>query len=165
MQDFPGLGTPFYDTAWIPDGLWIARDNADSPILCYDTDGVLTAHVEGSTVSGATGLTIDEDGYLWASNPDDDKIYQIDVSSGVEESTPFEELRVEQNPFSSVAVITGSGFEGATIEIFDVAGRRMESGDFFGSFTWNAAEAPSGTYFAVVRGGGDLDVVRMTKIR
>ncbi|MBD3277465.1 MAG: T9SS type A sorting domain-containing protein [Candidatus Aegiribacteria sp.] len=168
MQDFPGLGSPYYDTAWISGGLWIARDNADSPILCYDTGGVLTGHVDGATVSAAMGLTIDGEGYLWASNPDDDKIYQIDVSTGVEEGTTgalLEEIRVEHNPFSSSAVITGSGFEGATIEIFDVSGRTMESGDFSGSFTWNAADAPSGTYFAVVRGGGAVDVVRMTKIR
>ena len=166
MQHFPGLSTPYYDTAWISGGLWIARDLSDSPILCYDTDGVLVNHVDGSIVSAARGLTIDGDGYLWASNPDDDKIYQLDVSTGVGSIENVSEgLRVERNPFSSAAVITGSGFEEATIEIFDVSGRSMESGDFSGSFTWNAAEAPSGTYFAVVRGGGAVDVVRMTRIR
>jgi hypothetical protein len=168
MDDFPGLGDTVYDTAVIPGGMWLARDNGDSPILAYDTSGLLVGYVESSTVSSAMGLTIDDDGYLWASNPDDDKIYQIEVTTGIvqdETGSQARSLTVNQNPFNSVAVIQGEGFGPASIEIFDLTGHRLERADFQGSYTWDATDEPCGTYFAVVRDQQGMETVRVTKIR
>ena len=56
------------------------------------------------------------------------------------------------------------GFSGATIQIFDVTGRRVVSDEFSGSFTWNAADVPSGAYFAVVSDGVTTSTAKLTKI-
>ncbi len=168
MENFPGLGTTAYDTAWLNGGIWIARDNADSPILAYNTSGLLVSHVEGTTLSAAMGLTVDGSGYVWASNPDDDKIYQLEVTTGIEEgSTPSPDQRmisVSRNPFFSSVVITSDGFSNASLEIFDLTGRRMLNASFSGSFVWDAAGVPQGSYFAVISDEFGSAVTRLTRI-
>ena len=167
MDDFPGMGNTVYDTAWISGGIWIARDNSDSPILAYDTSGLLVGHVEGTTVSAAMGLTIDDQGYLWASNPEDDTIYQLDVSTGIESGGPAvidRELSLSRNPFVSSVVVSAQGFSGATIEIFDLTGRRVHTDGFSGVYTWNASGMPPGSYFAVVRDDEGSSAARFTKL-
>lgn len=168
MDHFPGLGDTSYDTAWIPGGIWIARDNPDSPILAYDTDGLLVGHVDGSTVGAAMGLTMDTEGYLWASDPETDTIYQLDVSTHTAESpaTPGERvLRADRNPFAASVLVTGNGFTEASLEIFDVSGRRVHSADFPGSYTWNATGMPSGAYFMIVTDDRGSEILRLTRIR
>ena len=168
MDFFPGSGDTVYDTAWLDGGIWIARDNADSPILAYNTDGLHVGHVDGSTVSAAMGLTIDSDGYIWASNPDDDMIYQIEVTTGIEEgsTSPLDTriIGVSRNPFHSAAVITGDGFNNAVIDIFDLNGRRVLSASFPGSYTWNAVKMPSGSYFVRVSDRAGSSSTRLIKI-
>jgi hypothetical protein len=168
MDYFPGLGTDYYDTAWLNGGIWIARDNADSPILAYDTDGLLVGHVEGTTLSAAMGLTVDTSGYLWASNPDDDKIYQLEVTTGIEEgSTPSPDQRivsVSRNPFHSSVVLTSDGFSNAVIEIFDLTGRTVLNSAFSGSFVWDAVNVPPGSYFAVISDESGSVSRRLTRL-
>lgn len=167
MNSFPGLGSAAYDVAWISGGIWIARDVADSPIVAYDTSGLMVGHVDGGTVSAAMGLTIDGEGYLWASNPDNDTIYQLDVSTGIGESAPDpagRDLSFSRNPFVSSVVITAEGFSGATIEIFDLSGRRVHTDSFSGVYTWNAMNVPAGSYFARVSDGTGSAVAGFTRI-
>jgi hypothetical protein len=168
MDDFPGVGGTRYDTAWLSGGIWIARDNGDSPILAYDTSGLMVGYVEGTTVSAASGLTVDDDGYLWASNPDDDTIYQLEVSTGVGEGPSAPQVRnitLDRNPFVSSVTITSGGFgNGASIEIFDLTGRRVHSDGFTGAYTWNAVSMPPGAYFAVVSDESGSSVARFTKV-
>ncbi|MBN2607762.1 MAG: T9SS type A sorting domain-containing protein [Candidatus Fermentibacteraceae bacterium] len=169
MSNFPGLGSTRYDTAWFSGGIWIARDNADSPILAFNTSGMMVGCVEGATVSAAAGLTVDSSGYLWASNPDDDTIYQLDVSTGIEEgsSAPVNRgITVDRNPFASSVIITAEGFSSdASIEVFDLTGRRVRADRFSGVYTWNAVNMPSGVYFAVVSDEAGSSVARFTKVR
>ncbi|OPL19257.1 MAG: hypothetical protein AVO35_11810 [Candidatus Aegiribacteria sp. MLS_C] len=167
MDDFPGIGSTRYDTAWMSGGIWIARDDPDSPILGYDTTGLLVGYVDGSTVSAAMGLTMDGEGYLWASNPDDDRIYQIEVLTGIgelPEVRDHREITLSLNPFSSSVVITAGGFADATLEIFDLAGRRVHESVFTGVHTWNAPGVPAGTYFAVVRDREGTSSAGLTRI-
>ena len=168
MDHFPGLGTA-YDTAWLSGGMWIARDDSDSPILAYDTDGLCVGWVEGTVVSAAMGLTMDDSDYLWASNPDDDTIYQLSVTTGVAEGATSgldpQTVSVSENPFRSSVVITGTGFTEAVLDIFDVCGRRIESSPFSGSYTWDASDAPAGAYLARIRDAEGSATVRMVRIR
>ena len=168
MDNFPGLGTTAYDTAWLEGGIWIARDNSDSPILAYNTEGLLVGFVEGTTLSAAMGLTVDDSGYLWASNPDDDKIYQLEVTTGIEEgSTPSSNQRivsVSRNPFSSSVVLSSDGFSNALLEIFDLTGRRILDSTFSGSFAWDAEGVPPGTYFAVISDESGSVCRRLTRL-
>jgi hypothetical protein len=47
--DFPGFQPDAFDVAYSSAGMWIAHDNSDSPILRYNTSGVLTGYVMGTT--------------------------------------------------------------------------------------------------------------------
>jgi len=168
MTLFPGLGTGYHDIAFLSGGgVWIARDNADSPILAYNASGVLSGYVEGSVISAACGLAVDSEGHLWASNPDDDMIYQIDVitASGEENSSAVtpRSLTVSSNPFVGSVLITGSGFVGADVRIFDVFGRTVESAPFSGSYLWNAQSVSPGIYFARVSDSSETLVTRLVK--
>ncbi|MCK5064987.1 MAG: T9SS type A sorting domain-containing protein, partial [Candidatus Fermentibacteraceae bacterium] len=133
-----------------------------------NTDGLLVGHVDGITLSAAMGLTIDSDGYIWASNPDDDMIYQIEVTTGIEEgsTSPLDTriIGVNRNPFQSSAVITGDGFNNAVIDIFDLTGRRVLSAAFPGSYTWNAVKMPSGSYFVRISDSAGSSTARLMKI-
>lgn len=168
MTLFPGLGTGYHDIAFHSGGgVWIARDNADSPIIAYNTSGVVSGYIEGSVISAASGLAVDSEGHLWASNPDNDTIYQIDVITGTAEEhssavTP-RTLTVSENPFVSSVLITGSGFAGAEIQLFDIFGRSVESAPFSGSYLWNAQSVSPGIYFARVSDSSETIVTRLVK--
>lgn len=168
MTLFPGLGTGYHDIAFLSGGgVWIARDNADSPIIAYNTSGVVAGFIEGSLVSAARGLAVDSEGHIWASNPDNDMIYQIDVITGTAEehssSVTPRTLTVSENPFSGSVLITGSGFTGADIQVYDVFGRSVESAPFSGSYLWNAQSVSPGIYFARVSDSSETLVTRLIK--
>lgn len=168
MSNFPGLGT-HYDTAWLSGGIWVARDNSDSPILAYNASGLCVGDVEGSLIGGAAaGLTVDGSGYLWASNPDNDTIYQLSVTTGVEEGgAPLQDPRtisLSGNPFFSSVVITANGFGGATLDIFDLTGRRVENAEFSDSFTWDASAVPAGAYYVRISDTFGSETARMVKL-
>lgn len=130
---FPGLTQTAYDIAMSPEGVWIARDESDSPVLRYATNGVLTGYIDGSVIPAAAGLAIDGDGYMWASDPVNDLIYKIDLTVSTEEIsvdiTGPVSLRVAPNPFRSFAIVSASGFlPEASFEVFDLAGRTVAQG-------------------------------------
>ncbi len=159
MQDMPALSS-HYDIAYEGgdgDGdIWVACDAADSPIRSYDTDAQMVAWVSGGDLpSGAQirGLTFDTNGYLWASDYNAQKIYQIDLTSGAAEGVSSTvggmALSVSSNPFFGSVTLSLSGVEGtAELAVFDLAGRtvareRIGSGS---SIAWNGEGVPSGTY-------------------
>ena len=168
MTAFPGLGSTFYDIASHPSGgFWIARDNADSPVIAYNTSGAIVGFVESSVVSAAMGLTIDTEGHLWVSNPDNNTIYELDVTTGISEdqtsSIEPRALSASANPFTSSVLIVGNGFNNASIEVFDIFGRSVESAPFQGSFLWNAHAVAPGIYFARVSDSSGSLVTRLVK--
>lgn len=168
MTLFPGLGTGYHDIAFLSGGgVWIARDNADSPVIAYNASGVVTGFIGGSVISAARGLAVDTEGHIWASNPDNDMIYQIDVTTGTagghSSSMEPRTIAVSENPFAGSVLITGSGFTDAQIQVFDVFGRTVESAQFSGSYLWNAQSVSPGIYFARVSDSSESLVTRLVR--
>ncbi len=145
----------------------MARDNSDSPILAYNSGGTLVGHISGSLVSEARGLAIDSSGHLWVSNPGNETIYQIDLSTGFSEEGSIPEqprmLSADRNPVTASVVITGTGFSGASLEIFDVFGRRLESSPFTGTYLWNASGVAHGIYFVRVSDANETRVLKLVR--
>ncbi len=168
--DFPGLQPAVYDIAWSAAGVWVARDESDSPVLRYDTSGNLTGHVPGSEVPAAAGLTVDSSGYLWVSDPVNDKIYKVDTSTSVEEgnTTPIDARHIQpaMNPFPSSTMVTVSGFSaGASAELYDVLGRIVQRPAVSdGTLFVEGSALPSGTYVLRVFDGGGSSTVRLCRI-
>ncbi len=67
-----------YDIAYDGGDIWVACDNDGSSIMCFDTSGILVNAIERSLVPDAEGLTVDPEGYLWASDNENGLIYKID---------------------------------------------------------------------------------------
>jgi hypothetical protein len=159
-----------YDAGYRTDGtVWVANDASDSPVKAYNTSGVLTQYIPGSLISNAArGVDFDANGYLWCSNPSNDKIYKISLNTGVEGQSgaqlPFG-LSCSCNPFESSTVISGAGFSaGARIDVFDITGRRVVRSPFDGSFVLGGRDLPSGTYMARVYDGAAVADLRLVKI-
>lgn len=160
MQDLEALSTHYdiaYEGGADGDGdLWVANDGADSPIKAYDTNDMLVSYVPGSDLpDGAEirGLTFDPDGYLWASDDNADKIYQIDITSGTAGggSSPVGglALSVSSNPFYGSVTLSLTGAAGPVeLAVYDMAGRTVMRQNLQGgaSVTWSGEGVPSGTY-------------------
>ncbi len=167
--DFPGLQPAVYDIAYSASGMWVARDESDSPILRYNTSGAVTGYVMGTDVPAAAGLAVDDDGYLWVSDPDNDKIYKVDTTTSIDENTAgvsaARTILPGANPFSSLTVVSVQGFNGgAYAELFDTTGRRVQSGSVQdGSFTVNGSLLPAGTYILRISDSTGSSSVRLCK--
>ena len=165
----PGLNT--YDIAFENEGLdsmndiWVATDQSDSPIRAYNPTGTLTYACDA--VENVRGLAFSfNEGhrYLWASNPVDGMIHQIDldptgIGGGVGGGIGSHEIEASSNPVTGAVTFTGSGFGGdAVIEVYNVAGNLVLSESFDGSFTWHRSDGhgstvPAGVYLIVARDG------------
>ncbi len=166
ISSIQALGT-IYDCAWYADQIWVANDGGDSPVKAYDTSGALVNNIPGSLVDNAAhGVDFDSDGYLWVANNVSDKIYKLDLSQGTGEGpSVVSGLTASSNPFMSSTVIAGEGFgPGASIEIFDLIGRRVLSAGFDGSYCWDGESVPAGTYMARVSDGGLAVTLRLIKL-
>jgi len=168
--DFPGLQPAVYDIAWSSSGVWVARDEADSPVLRYDTSGNLTGYVMGSEVPAAAGLTVDSSGFLWVSDPVNDKIYKVDTSTSVEDNhtTAIDSrlIEPEMNPFPSNTFVSVQGFgPGVQAELYDVFGRIIQRPAVTdGTLLVEGSALPSGTYVLRVFDGGGSSTVRLCRI-
>jgi hypothetical protein len=67
-----------YDITYDQGNIWVACDNTEHSIRCYDTSGALVGSIERSLVPDAEGLTMDPEGFLWASDNVNGLIYKID---------------------------------------------------------------------------------------
>lgn len=167
--DFPGLEPAVFDIAWSDQGMWVARDESDSPVLRYNTSGELTGCVLGSDVPAAAGLAVDDEGYLWISDPVNDKIYKVDTTTSIygAETAPVavRSLQPASNPFTSTALINAGGFaDGASVEVFDIRGRLLRTGSLQnGSYTLNGAGLPAGAYMVRVTDNGGSSTVRVCR--
>ncbi len=166
INNMTGAGT-IYDIGFAGGLIWVACDGADSPVKAYNTAGAIVDMIPGSIVENAArGVDFDDLGFLWVSNPTTDKIYKIDLTQGVEEGPGTgTSLSVLANPFESSAVITGAGFGDARIEIFDLCGRIVAEAPFGGSYTWNAASEPAGTYLVVVSDGISRERLSLVRLQ
>jgi hypothetical protein len=154
------------DLVKTPDNLiWVASDNASMPLACYDTGNTRVDYILNDLVPYARGVAMDPDGYLWVSDIVNDVIYKIDLSEGVEGEGSTLSLTPSANPFMGSVSIQGTGFgQNATVSIFDLNGRMVDSGQFDGDYTWNAATG-NGVYFVVVRDElGNYETLELVKL-
>ena len=158
--------------------LWVATDHVDSPIRAYSTSGTLT-HAS-DILPDARGMAFSSSGghrYLWVSNPQDNRIYQIDLdgTTGVGESSIETihqgKISAGTNPFYGSVAISGNGFNSdAVIEIFDVSGHAVAEDTFNGSYIWNGCgqggvPVPHGVYYARVHdSSGRQSLVSLVKL-
>jgi len=159
--------------------IWAATDDADSPVKCYAASGSASYAIDGSLISAARGMAFYTEGTtdcIWVSNPDDDRIYLVDIyGTGMEgEGSPSIDritLSASCNPFSAaVTISSAAALDDAVIEVFDISGRNVLESSFNGSFNWNACnpegiEVPAGHYCVRVRDAdgrsGVLNVVKL----
>lgn len=162
MEDLPTLPNHFdigYEGGDGNGDIWVATDAADSPIKAYDTSDMLVNYVpETDLPSGIQlrGLCFDTGGYLWVSDDNADKIYKIDITTGIagenaEEPAGF---TVSANPFSGSVTISAIGvLEPVDLVIYDLSGRPILRTEMAvsASFIWDGRTtsgetAPTGTY-------------------
>lgn len=86
ISEFVNLVNP-YDCGRLGNNIWVANDAADSPVRGYNTGGSVIGSIPGALIGGVA-RGVDSDGtYLWVSNPSNDKIYKLDMSTGLELDT------------------------------------------------------------------------------
>ena len=163
MSGLPALSS-HYDCAYEGGNgsgdIWVASDAADSPIKAYNTSGLLVNYIPQADLPAGTecrGLCFDAEGYLWVSDDNAEKIYKIDITTGIEGSVnPLEQpgLTVSTNPFSSSVNISVTGASGQVdMAIYDLSGRTILRTELAAdaSFSWDGRTAsgettPAGTY-------------------
>ena len=130
--------------------VWVASENTNLAVKCFNTTNAMVDYIPIGMIPNARGMALDPDGYLWISDIDADKIYQIDLTEGIE-GQGIQELTVvpSANPFSGPVTIQASGVN-ASITVFDMHGRQIENDSFQESWTWNSS-APAGNYVFVIR--------------
>ncbi len=181
IDDLPAL-TAHYDIGYeggnSTGDIWAASDAADSPIKAYDTNGMLVSYIpEADLPAGIQprGLCFDTSGYLWVSDENSDKIYKVDISSGVTGGGLLQEahLALSSNPFSASVTISIAGVSGQPgLAIYDLTGRAVFTAQLSasGSFNWDgramSGEAvPFGTYIIrVTTPAGDVIQRLVTKL-
>ena len=163
MDDLPALSSHYdcaYEGSNSSGDIWAASDAADSPIKAYNTSGQLVNYIPEADLPAGTqcrGLCFDTDGYLWVSDDNAEKIYKLDITTGIEETViPQEQpgLAVSDNPFSGSVKISVTGIPGSVdLAIYDLSGRTILRSEFStsASFTWDGRTTsgetdPIGTY-------------------
>jgi hypothetical protein len=134
--------------------IWVANDNATSPIRVYNSAGNMVGGIPATIVPDACGMAFESLQYLWVSDPTADLIYKVDLTTGIEggEGIPVERaLNVSSNPFYGSLVVTVTGFTDASLDIFDVCGRRVLGCSIRESHTWDGCgpdgtQVPAGAY-------------------
>ncbi len=160
-------GSQTRDIAITPEGnIWVATDWASIPLRFYNTNDVMIDYILSDLVPYACGVTMDESGYLWVSDTENDCIYKIDLTESIEGSgeniTPY--LQASSNPFAGQVTITGIGLDSqATINIYDIRGNLVSSDNFSGSYVFGeSGDLLQGVYFArVSNGSGSASVLKL----
>lgn len=153
--------------------IWVAANNATNTLRLYNASNQVIDFIEPSMVPYATGVTMDPEGFLWVADPTNDKIYKIDLSTGVADESSTEvqgfSIRAGSNPFVGAVTIFIEGTPNATVELFDIYGRMVATGTTTGHWIWdgtmNGTAAPSGTYLAMVRSeAGNVQTLNLIKL-
>ena len=145
--------------------VWVASENSSLALKCYDDNNTMVDYIGVDLIPNARGLAMDTNGYLWVSDVDADKIYQVDLTEGVEEEGGNVSFTVEPsaNPFTGAVTIQAPGVN-ASVTVFDMYGRQVESDTFQESWTWNSS-APAGSYVFVFNDSeGNIETLDLVKI-
>jgi hypothetical protein len=87
LSSLSGLGVS-YDCGYSGGSVWIACNDATYPIKAFNASGIQVGSISGSLISNAArGVDFDSSGYLWVSNPNNDKIYKIGLGTSLERTT------------------------------------------------------------------------------
>ncbi|MCK5786286.1 MAG: T9SS type A sorting domain-containing protein [Candidatus Sabulitectum sp.] len=148
----------------VPDNIvWAASTNTSIAVKCYDNNNTMVDYIPVSLIPNARGLTLDPSGYLWISDIDADKIYQVDLTEGIEEGVQGLSVVPSANPFSGAVTFQAQGVTG-TVAVFDMYGRQVESDSFQNAWTWNSS-APAGSYiFVIIDEQGESTTLELVKI-
>lgn len=171
------LGIDFYDIAFLDNEIWYAVDDASEPVQVYNSAGTKTFSLSSSVVPAACGMTFDDEGFLWVSDPDTDLIYKVDLdlqgtagSSGAAFSG--RSVALGRNPSRGAVEIRVTGFEsGAVVRVIDLAGRTVARASTTGSMVWDGcdvsgAQVPAGTYLVTASGPeGNSVTTRMVRLQ
>lgn len=160
--DLPGAVTA-WDIAYDLGDIWVACAAPGTPILRYNSSSTIVDQIESSLVPSATGLTMDDDGFLWASDNTNGKIYKIDpdgtgTGEGDTQGIADAAVILSPNPFLGSLTITGTGFGSVVnITICDMSGRIVRTAQTDGCFTWTGTDGsgallPNGVYTITVTG-------------
>ena len=84
--DFNGVSGDIFDIAYDGGDIWLACGSG-FPVRRFDTSGSVVDYLTSSLIPSAGGLTMDTEGYLWVSDPDNDLIYKVDLSTALDRST------------------------------------------------------------------------------
>jgi len=153
--------------------IWVAANHATNTLRLYNASNQVIDFIEPALVPYATGVTMDPEGYLWVADPTNDKIYKIDLSTGVGDESSAETqgftIRAGSNPFVGAVTLFIEGTPSATVELFDIYGRMVATGTTTGHWIWdgtmNGTAAPSGTYLAMVRSeAGTVQTLNLIKL-
>lgn len=153
--------------------IWVAANNATNTLRLYNSSNQVIDFIEPALVPYATGVTMDPEGFLWVADPINDKIYKIDLSTGVGDESSSEtqgfSIRAGSNPFVGAVTLFIEGTPTATVELYDIYGRMVATGTTTGHWVWdgtmNGTAAPSGTYLAMVRSeAGTVQTLNLIKL-
>jgi hypothetical protein len=85
--DFTQTFDDIYDITWDDGDIWIAHDSSTEPVRRFNVSGAIIDFLPGSLIPQATGLTMDDEGYLWVSDNDNDLIYRVDLETALDRNT------------------------------------------------------------------------------
>lgn len=145
--------------------VWVASENTSIALKCYDANNTMVDYIPASMIPNARGLTMDPGGYLWVSDTDAEKIYQIDLSEGIEDEDGTGSFSIvpSSNPFYGAITLQAPGTTG-TVAVFDMYGRQVENDSFQEAWTWNSS-APAGSYvFVITDNNGSVETLDLVKI-
>ncbi|HPF32485.1 MAG TPA: hypothetical protein PK907_05650 [Candidatus Sabulitectum sp.] len=146
--------------------VWVASENSSIAVKCYDNNNTMVDYITTDLIPNARGMALDPSGYLWISDVNTDKIHQVDLTEGIGATSAGVNafnLEASANPFYGAVTIQAPGVT-ASVTVFDMYGRQVESDSFQESWTWNSS-APAGSYvFVVSDESGNVETLDLVKI-
>lgn len=155
-----------WDIAYDSGDIWVACDAPGTPILRFDEAGSIVDQIESTLVPSATGLTLDDEGYLWASDNINGLIYKIDLTgTGVEESgqsdSPETGITLSCNPVTSTCAVSFHLQQPlhAVLQVYDLSGILVDvlvDGDRspgYNSVMFDVSGLSAGAYFIRLAAG------------
>ena len=147
-----------FDIALLGGNVWMATDNATSPVMCYQqgSGSFLTGIPAASGIGGEVrGVAVESD-KIWVSNTATDQLYRItEISDIGNTSTPVDPslpgIEILCNPFRSTVGFSANACGAWQVEIFDTCGRVIYAVEFTDSMIWDSGSytAGRGLYLAI----------------
>lgn len=146
-----------FDIALLGGSVWMATDNATSPVMCYQqgSGSFLAGIPAASGIGGEVRGVAVEFNKIWVSNTVTDKLYRITGITGIENESTADTflpgIEILCNPFRTTVGFSANVRGVWQVEIFDFCGRLVYIGEFTDSMVWNPGRetAGRGLYLAI----------------